>query len=101
MSPQCEAVTNPDSVLPHFCPNIGAAYFFAILFGIITIAHFTQMFLHRKPYSWVITFSALLQTATYVLRILSIMKPTNGDFYTYWFILMMVKCVDPRKTRPC
>lgn len=101
MSPQCEAVTNPDSVLPHFCPNIGAAYFFAILFGIITIAHFTQMFLHRKPHSWVITFSALLQTATYVLRILSIIKPTNGDFYTYWFILMMVKCVDPRKTRPC
>lgn len=90
MAPQCEAITNPDSIWPPFCPNIAAAYAFAALFGIITIAHFVQMFYHRKPYSWVITFSAGLQTATYVLRVLSIMKPANEGFYSYWFILMMV-----------
>ena len=90
MAPHCEAVTNPDSIWPPFCPNIGAAYAFAVLFGLISTAHCVQMFVHRKPYSWVITFSALLQTATYVLRILSIMKPANGQFYSDWFILMMV-----------
>lgn len=94
MSPQCEAVTNPDSLWPDFCPNIGAAYAFAVLFALITVAHFVQMIVHRKLYSLVIAISALLQTATYVLRVLSIKNVTSSWMYSSWFILMMV-CLQP------
>ncbi|KAK5164516.1 uncharacterized protein LTR77_009722 [Saxophila tyrrhenica] len=67
-----------------------AAYLYTVLFGITTIAHAVQMFLHRKPYSFVITFSGALQTAAYVLRVLSIQNPASVGFYTYWFVIMMV-----------
>ena len=48
------------------------------------------MIVYRKPYAWVITASGGIQTAVYVLRVLSIQNVTNGNYYTYWFILMMV-----------
>lgn len=87
---QCEAISDPKSVWPHFCPSLPAAFLYAILFGATTIAHFVQMFVHRKPYSWVIVFSGGLQTATYILRILSIKNVENTGLYSDWFILMMV-----------
>lgn len=86
----CPAITDPNTVWPPFCPNIGASYFFAILFGLTFIAHLVQMTWHKKVYSWVITFSAALQLATYILRTLSIIHPANVNFYTYWFVFMMV-----------
>jgi len=48
MAPTCEAITNPDSIWPPMCPNIAAAYLFAVLFGLTTVAHTAQMFIHRK-----------------------------------------------------
>ena len=87
---QCKAITDPNSQWQHFCPSIPAAYLYAVLFASTTIAHFVQMFLHRKPYTWVVVASGGLQTAAYVLRILSIENPANSGYYSYWFILMMV-----------
>ena len=85
---KCNAITDPNSIWT-FCPNVGAAYLFAALFGLITIAHVVQAIAYRKLYSLVIIISAALQTATYVLRILSIQHVTNDQFYTYWFVFMM------------
>ncbi len=47
------AISNPDSVWPPFCPSLPAAYLYAVLFGIITIAHIAQMIAHKKWYSWI------------------------------------------------
>lgn len=90
MTPHCPAIDNPDSIWPPFCPNIIPSALFAALFGVITLAHLVQMFYHRKGYSWVILFSAALQTAVYVLRTLSIRMPDEEQLYSDWFILMMV-----------
>ncbi|KAF7189394.1 putative lipid transporter atnI [Pseudocercospora fuligena] len=86
---KCNAITDPNSIWT-FCPNIGAAYLFAVLFGLITISHIIQAIGYRKLYSLVIIISAMLQTATYILRVLSIQHVTNDQFYTYWFVFMMI-----------
>lgn len=86
---QCKALADPDS-LWSFCPSLPAAYLFAVLFGLITTIHIVQSIVHRKFYSIVVIISAGMQTATYVLRVLSINDVSNEGFYSYWFILMMV-----------
>lgn len=83
------AVTDPKSDWK-LCPNIGAAYLYAVLFALTTVAHVVQMFWHRKWYSWVIIVSGVLQVAAYVLRVLSIQNIENTQFYTYWFVFMLV-----------
>ena len=72
------------------CPNLPAAYLFAILFCATTIAHIIQAIAHRKPYTWVIAFSGALQTTAYVFRVLSIKYVENTTYYSNWFSLMMV-----------
>lgn len=76
------------------CPNLNAAYLYVVLFGLTTIAHIVQMFWHRKWYCWVIVVSAGMQTAAYVMRTLSIRYVANAGYYTYWFVLMMVRFTD-------
>ena len=85
----CAATSSPDT-LWNFCPNTGAAYFYAVLFGLTTLGHIGQGILHRKPYSWVICISALWQTLAYGFRIASIRSPTSVALYTAWFVLLLV-----------
>ena len=87
----CSAQTNPNSQWPALCPNSGAAYLFAILFGLTLTAHIVQSIIYRKGYSWVIAMGALWQTACYVFRILSIKYVANETYYSVWFILMLVR----------
>lgn len=49
----CKAV-NADDTLWDFCPSVGAAFLFTVLFAITTAAHFVQAIVYRKGYSWVI-----------------------------------------------
>ncbi|KAK4899667.1 hypothetical protein LTR27_002933 [Elasticomyces elasticus] len=88
MYTQCKVLTVPDSAWD-FCPNSGANWVFATLFGLTTIAHFVQMVLYRKIYSLVITISGILQTVAYIIRGLSIIDPTLGMYTIMWFSLMM------------
>ncbi|MCJ1467018.1 hypothetical protein MMC07_005640 [Pseudocyphellaria aurata] len=74
----------------NFCPSVGAAYLFAILFALTTCGHVAQAIIHRKGYSWVIIVSALLQTMTYVFRIVSINNPTSSAPAIAWFILILI-----------
>ena len=90
MSPQvCAAVTTPKT-LWSFCPNIGAAYAFAIFFALTFISHVAQGILHRKAYTWVIAMSALWQMVAYIFRIISINNPTSLGDYAVWFVLILV-----------
>ncbi|OQO14875.1 hypothetical protein B0A48_00257 [Cryoendolithus antarcticus] len=73
-----------------FCPNIGAAYLYVILFALTTLAHIVQMIHTRKWYSWVIVVSGGMQTAAYILRILAIQQPRNDSIYSTMFVLLMV-----------
>ncbi|KAM0795707.1 RTA1 like protein-domain-containing protein [Usnea florida] len=86
----CPAQTDPKSQWPEFCPNIGAAYLFAILFGLTLVVHIVQSIVYRKGYSWVIAMGALWQTACYAFRVLSIKYVTNETYYAIWFILMLL-----------
>lgn len=93
------ALADPDKTDWSFCPNIGAAYLFAVIFGLTTIAHIAQSVIHRKFYCWVIAMSGLWQTANYVFRILSIKNPNTDSWYEYWFVLMLVSSLKPLSSR--
>ncbi|KAL8822856.1 MAG: hypothetical protein Q9191_006419 [Dirinaria sp. TL-2023a] len=84
------AATQGTDPLWNFCPNIGAAYFYAILFLLTTLGHIGQGILYRKPYSWVICTSGLLQFVAYVFRIISINHPDSVAMYGTWFVLILV-----------
>ena len=86
----CPAKDDPDSTWPPFCPNVGASYFYAVLFLLTLVAHIAQAIIHRKGYSWVVSMSALWQFLTYVIRIISIKNPTQVGYYSAWFILMLL-----------
>jgi hypothetical protein len=85
----CYAVQVKDSQW-NFCPNIGVAYFYAVIFGILFVGHTVQAFIYRKFYSLVIIISAGLQTVTFIFRILSIKNPTNSTYNALWFVIILV-----------
>ena len=97
----CPAETDPNSQWPAFCPNVGAAYLFAVLFGLTLTAHVAQSIIYRKGYSWVISMGALWQMACYVFRILSIKHVADSTYYTVWFVLILVglSCMLKNKSR--
>lgn len=72
------------------CPNLGVAYFWAIMFGLLMIAHIVQAIKWKKPYSTVIIFSALLQMLVFSFRIVSIKNPASHSWYTAWFVIILV-----------
>ena len=90
VSANCPAKDNPDAVWPPMCPNVGAAYFFAILFALVTVAHITQAIIYRKAYSWVIVMSSIWQSVAYIFRILSIRQVDNQTWYIAWFLLILL-----------
>jgi hypothetical protein len=85
----CRAAEGKDAIWS-FCPNIGAAYFWAIMFAFLVVAHTVQAIIHRKWYSIVIVLSALLQTAAFVCRVLSIKHYTSEILYSLWFVIILV-----------
>ncbi|GAB7353858.1 hypothetical protein MBLNU459_g4219t3 [Dothideomycetes sp. NU459] len=73
-----------------FCPDPVPAILFAALFGLTTIVHLAQGIHYRKWYTIVIIISGGLQTATFVLRTLSIYNPTQELLYALWFCLILI-----------
>ncbi|RAK95525.1 RTA1 domain-containing protein [Aspergillus ibericus CBS 121593] len=86
---QCKALTTPNTMWD-FCPSLAAAYLFTILFALTTLLHTLQAILHRKPYCWVIVMSGLIQTVTYIFRVLSILNPASYTDYAAWFVLILI-----------
>ncbi|KAI9650078.1 hypothetical protein NHQ30_000091 [Ciborinia camelliae] len=89
MAGSCPALDTPQT-LWSFCPNIGAAYLFAIIFGLTTVTHFVQAIIHRKAYCWVVVVSGTAQTLAYIFRVLSIKYPASFTNYAAWFILILI-----------
>jgi hypothetical protein len=88
-SRHCAAAAGPET-LWSFCPNVGAAYAFAVFFGLSFLTHVFQGIYHRKAYAWVIAMSALWQTIAYIFRVISINTPTDLGNYAAWFVLILV-----------
>ncbi|PWY79248.1 hypothetical protein BO70DRAFT_338439 [Aspergillus heteromorphus CBS 117.55] len=86
---ECKALSTPNTMWD-FCPSVAAAYLFTILFALTTLAHLAQAIIYRKPYCWVITVSGLIQTVTYIFRVLSILNPASYTDYAAWFVLILV-----------
>ncbi|PWY73125.1 hypothetical protein BO94DRAFT_607609 [Aspergillus sclerotioniger CBS 115572] len=86
---QCKALTTPNTMWD-FCPSLAASYLFTILFALTTLAHIAQAILHRKSYCWVIAMSGLIQTVTYIFRVLSILNPASYTDYAAWFVLILI-----------
>ncbi|KIW08658.1 uncharacterized protein PV09_00612 [Verruconis gallopava] len=87
--PQCLPKDDPNRVWP-FCPSVVPSALFAVLFGILTVAHFVQAIVHRKMYCWVIVVASLWQTATYALREYSVYNQKNVGVYSLWFVMILV-----------
>ncbi|PYH40346.1 RTA1 domain-containing protein [Aspergillus saccharolyticus JOP 1030-1] len=87
---QCKALAHPETTMWNLCPSIGAAYLFTVLFALTTLAHTAQAILYRKFYCWVIVMSGLIQTLTYIFRVLSIINPDSYTDYAAWFVLILV-----------
>ena len=90
MVAHCKAADDPKSQWPSFCPNVGAAYFYAILFALTLGAHIAQAIIHRKGYSWVVAMGAAWEMGCYISRIISIKNPDNESPYTAWFLLILL-----------
>ncbi|MCJ1423686.1 hypothetical protein MMC29_001570 [Sticta canariensis] len=87
---QCAALADEKNTTWNFCPSIAAAYLFTILFALTTSGHVVQAIIHRKGYSWVIIVSGLLQTFSYIFRVISIKHPTEDGPAIAWFILILI-----------
>ncbi len=86
----CKAADTPNTAW-YFCPNVGAAYFYAILYALVLVAHIAQGIIYRKGYSWVIAMGALWELLCYIFRIISINQVTNDSWYSAWFVLILVR----------
>ncbi|KAF5878265.1 putative rta1 domain-containing protein [Botrytis fragariae] len=89
MTGSCAALDTPNTKWS-FCPNIGAAYLFTILFLLTTLVHLAQAIFHRKAYCWVVVASGLAQTLAYIFRVTSIKSPASFGDYAAWFILILI-----------
>ncbi|EEA28511.1 hypothetical protein TMatcc_003159 [Talaromyces marneffei ATCC 18224] len=89
MADTCKAVTTLKTYWS-FCPSLGAAIAFLVFFFLTFVAHVTQGIYYRKAYTWVISMSALWQSITYILRIISIKNPSSLGEYAGWFVLILI-----------
>ncbi|KAF8587695.1 RTA1-domain-containing protein, partial [Ramaria rubella] len=73
-----------------YCPSLGAAVLFLVLFGLCTVAHITQAIMFRKKFCWVIIIACLWEMFGFVLRILSVMNQTNKSVFIPQQLLLIL-----------
>ncbi|KAL6242401.1 hypothetical protein RBB50_010540 [Rhinocladiella similis] len=73
-----------------YCPSLGAAIAFAILFGLTTIAHMAQAIHYRKPFAAILIMGAAWETAGYIVRTLAVYHQLNGTLYTIQTLLILL-----------
>jgi len=64
----------------NYCPSLGAAVLFSVLFGLSTIMHLTQAIKYRKKFCWVIVVGGSWETAGFVFRAISTQNITSDTF---------------------
>ncbi|OAP59237.1 hypothetical protein AYL99_06535 [Fonsecaea erecta] len=85
----CHAGTGPNDIWS-YCPSLGAAILFTVLFGITTCAHIVQAIIYRKPFATVLIMGALWETGGYVARIYSIENQLQSGIYTAQLLLILL-----------
>ena len=86
---QCIIIPEPDR-LWEFCPSLGAAIAFLIIFASTSIAHTIQAIIHRNVFAVVLIMGGLWETTGFILRVLAVIYPRNGGFYSNQGILILL-----------
>jgi hypothetical protein len=73
-----------------FCPSLPAAILFAILFGLTMGTHIFQARKYRNTFAWTLIMGAIWETASFVIRCISIQNPTSEGAYDPHFILFLL-----------
>ncbi|KAJ7600614.1 RTA1 like protein-domain-containing protein [Mycena floridula] len=63
-----------------YCPSLGAAILFAILFGLSALAHFTQAIIYRKRFCWCIVMACSWECTGFLLRAISTRDINSAQF---------------------
>ncbi|KFY15157.1 hypothetical protein V492_02192, partial [Pseudogymnoascus sp. VKM F-4246] len=88
-APECLDPRNPDSQWP-YCPSYASAIAFTTLFGAVTLAHYIQAFLFRKPFCWVVCMASTWEAIGFALRIMGARDPRAESFATVSQILILL-----------
>lgn len=90
MNPHIAVDVPEDQQLWAYCPSKAGAYVMAMVFALTTVAHIAQAFIHKKPYTVVIIIAGILQTLSYIMRILSIENPVSLGYFATSLVLILV-----------
>jgi hypothetical protein len=98
-TPECTtAVPGPHGYVPPsscnalylYNPSFSAAVAFAVLFGLLTIAHILLAILHRKRFCWVIITGAIWELTSFILRALGTRDQQNEAYATASTLLFLL-----------
>jgi hypothetical protein len=71
-------------------PSFPAAVAFAVLFGLLTIAHILLAILHRRHFCWVIITGAIWELTSFILRALGTRDQQNEAYATASILLFLL-----------
>ncbi|CAK7226437.1 hypothetical protein SCUCBS95973_006199 [Sporothrix curviconia] len=74
----------------NFNPTFAPAVAFAVIYALLTAAHVTQAFFHKKRYTWVIIMASLWETAAFVLHALGAHDQQNTGYALSWTLLFLL-----------
>ncbi|CAG8949162.1 hypothetical protein HYFRA_00004784 [Hymenoscyphus fraxineus] len=89
MAPNCLSVYDPDNTW-NFCPSLPAAILFTVLFGIVSALHVFQAARYKTTFCWAIIMGALWETASFLIRNISIYNPKSEGPADTWFLLFLL-----------
>jgi len=73
-----------------FCPSLPAAILFSVLFFGTTSLHIYQARKYRNNYAWTVIMGAIWETASFVIRCISIQNPTSQGAFDPSYILFLL-----------
>lgn len=86
---QCIIIPEPDR-LWEFCPSLSAAVALLVIFATTSTVHTIQAIVHRNVFAVVLIIGGLWETTGFILRVLSVINPRNGAFYSNQGILILL-----------
>ncbi|KAI0894540.1 RTA1 like protein-domain-containing protein [Annulohypoxylon nitens] len=73
-----------------YYPSFSAALAFAILFGLLTMAHLYQSIVYKKKFCWVIVMASFWETMAYLFRTVSTRYQSNTAIYLVFQIFILL-----------
>ncbi|KAI1654908.1 RTA1 like protein-domain-containing protein [Daldinia decipiens] len=98
--PTCIQTIEPDAngylppgtcnALWSYYPSFSAAMVFAIISGLLTLAHLYQAIAHRKKFCWVIVMASFWETMAYLFRTVSTRYQQSSGIYLVFQIFILL-----------